>query len=75
MSADAPAPPEPCRWCGDQHGKICPWVKALEFDDPSGLVVRRVEFFSPVEMFGKPEPVAPPEGDYPKARRASFAQG
>ena len=37
----------PCRWCGHIHGDLCPQVKAYEFH-PDG-VVKRVEFFAPVD--------------------------
>jgi hypothetical protein len=69
VSDDGPAQtPAVCRWCGsDEHvvPTICPYVKALEFD---GTIITRVEFFSPVEMFGPPQRVEAPGDDYPKKR-------
>ncbi len=33
-----------CRWCGyEEHGGICPTIKAIEFFD-DGVTVKRVEF-------------------------------
>lgn len=63
--------PSRCRWCGEPHETLCPYVKALEFDDGSANPeaagkVSRVEFFSPVELFGPRPPVTPEEGDYLK---------
>lgn len=40
------SPPGKCRWCGQPHGHVCPYVKAIEFDS-TGLVVKRVEFHDP----------------------------
>lgn len=68
--------PEPCRWCGDRHGPLCPYVKSYEFSDgsanPEALgKVTRVEFFSPVDLFGpqRGQPSAEtPAGDYPRKK-------
>ena len=38
----------PCRWCGDKHGRLCPFVKALEFDGDQK--VTRVEFLTPADF-------------------------
>lgn len=40
-----------CRWCGEHEprGLICPYVKALEFDSASGLIITRVEFLTPAD--------------------------
>lgn len=32
-----------CGWCGKLHGRLCPYVKAIEFYD-DGVTVKRVEF-------------------------------
>lgn len=55
----------PCRWCGEDHGAICPWVKALEFD-PAGNVTR-VEFLTSAD-FPKDKKLDEdaPAGDYPR---------
>jgi hypothetical protein len=45
------AEPEVCRWCGGIHDevpKVCPYVKAIEFEPLSGLVTR-VEFLTPAD--------------------------
>jgi hypothetical protein len=58
----------PCRWCGERHGKLCPWVKAIELrpDD----TVSRVEFLTPNDYdAGRHEPPADPapeQPDYPR---------
>ena len=58
--------PEPnvvaCRWCGLFHGKICPFVKALEFDE-DGVNIIRVEFFPPASA------TSPVDADYPKKKQ------
>lgn len=65
----------PCRWCGQSHGPMCPWVKAMEFDgyssNPTDVErITRVEFFSPAELFGpmRKDDVAPTavDGNYPR---------
>ena len=33
---------EMCKWCGREHGPLCPFVKAISFDDHQ--TVTRVEF-------------------------------
>lgn len=55
---------EPCRWCGDEHGKLCPYVKALNFD-PTTRVITRVEFLTPAD-YGKAVAELPPETEYPR---------
>lgn len=62
--------PEPCRWCGDRHGPLCPYVKSLDFAEFSNHITR-VEFFSPVDLFGpqRGQPSAEtPAGDYPRKK-------
>lgn len=39
------ASPAPCRFCGQRHGHLCPYVRAIEYY-PDGAV-RRVEFYEP----------------------------
>jgi hypothetical protein len=43
-----------CRYCGEKHGMICPWVKAIEFyptdDNVKGGAVKRIEFWSRAEL-------------------------
>lgn len=42
-----------CRYCGEKHGTICPWVKAIEYyptDDLKGGSIKRVEFWSRAEL-------------------------
>jgi len=47
---------------------MCPYVKALEFADTGGYIVTRVEFFSPVELFGPSQRVEAPTDDYPRKK-------
>ena len=54
----------PCRWCGADHGPLCPHVKALEFDPETGNVVR-VEFLTPIDYYPQ-KPAAPAQDSYPK---------
>ena len=52
--------PEPCRWCGEAHGVLCPWVKAFEFG-PDGTL-KRVEFVTYADIANeKPNVTVPPE--------------
>ena len=37
-----------CQWCGGNHGGLCPFVKAMEFD-PSTRRMIRVEFLTPAD--------------------------
>lgn len=50
---------EPCRWCGNHHGKLCPAVKALEYD--SYGMITRVEFLTPADMVRQPPPEDEPQ--------------
>jgi len=54
-----------CRWCGAVHGPLCPYVKALEFDRVTGLVVR-VEFITPRDCVSAPSRSTDEEPDYPR---------
>jgi hypothetical protein len=70
--SEAPAE-KPCRWCGGEH-RLCPYVKAVEFDDVTGLIITRVEFLVPAD-FGvareeKPQPTDPAAGpaSYPRLK-------
>ncbi len=45
----ADAAPVPCRWCGETHGPLCHWVKAIEFD-ATYQTVTRVEFVTAVDF-------------------------
>jgi hypothetical protein len=66
MADDAPSP---CRWCGEAHGKLCPWVKAYEYDSLTGLIVTRVEFLTPADYGLKTsaaDGVSITEPEYPK---------
>lgn len=77
MGADQPDPglttvlqePAPCRWCGLSHGKLCPAVKAFEFqyteDGDEQLV--RVEFFAPID-YRPQKPEAPDGESYPRLK-------
>lgn len=58
--------PVPCRWCGEDHGPRCPWVKALQFSDMNGLITR-VEFLTPADC-GAPRTAEEVAGDYPKLK-------
>lgn len=65
MADVPPKPSEPCQWCDLVHGKICPYVKALEFDIAGN--VTRVEFLTAADV----KPVAPKkeeeeQPDYPR---------
>jgi hypothetical protein len=48
-----------CRWCGAQHGPMCPAIKAIEYDS-DGLTVRRVEFWPPQPPQTPPVPYVAP---------------
>lgn len=66
-------PVQPCRWCGEAHGPLCPYVKALEFG-PAGDITR-VEFLTMADMAParQENETAEPEPDYPRfgpSRRA-----
>lgn len=51
ISVAEPAEGGGCRWCGANHGKLCPWVKAIEYGHPDyPQRTTRVEFFTPVEL-------------------------
>lgn len=66
MSADKI---EPCRWCGADHGPLCPWVRAYELDASGNII--RVEFLTPKDCVTVKESDAEAEdgaGDYPKLR-------
>lgn len=64
MSADDD---KSCRWCGAEHGPLCPWVKAFELDPQTGAIVR-VEFLTPKDYAVENEPETASEGDYPKLK-------
>lgn len=51
---------EPCRWCGETHGKLCPWVKAMEFNG-IGDTITRVEFLTPKDYAVQPHGRPPDE--------------
>ena len=53
-----------CRWCGETHGKICPWVKALEYD--AAGTVTRVEFVTAADIKEPPKEEEPPRQSYPR---------
>jgi hypothetical protein len=57
-----------CRWCGDDHGPRCPWVKALQFSPAYASVVTRVEFFSPRDLLANEEGSADDGEDYPRLK-------
>jgi hypothetical protein len=67
-----PPNPQPCRWCGAEHGPLCPFVKALDFH-ADGVTIRRVEFVMPADV-GAPEKAAPapepeePQPEYPRKK-------
>jgi len=66
MSGDVPK----CPRCGEAHPVIaCPYVKAVEFDPGTGLIIRRLEFLTPADYGRAPavtrEPDAPAD-DYPR---------
>ncbi len=42
-----------CRWCGEEHGTRCPWVKAYEFSSGDDRITR-VEFLTPTDC-GPPQ--------------------
>lgn len=48
-----------------QHGPMCPWIKALEFDATTGQIITRVEFLTPADMQA-PAKQEPPPADYPR---------
>lgn len=52
-----------CRWCGDTHGPLCPYVKALEFDQTNHIT--RVEFLTPADYQRLP-PADTVAVEYPK---------
>jgi hypothetical protein len=60
-----------CRWCGEDHGKRCPWVKAFEFSSGDDRVTR-VEFLTPAD-FGpqRQEPAAEEPATYDKLKPMS----
>jgi len=48
------APPDACARCGEPHEIIaCPFVKAIEFEDGDGRLIRRIEFLTPAD-YGPP---------------------
>jgi hypothetical protein len=51
--------PQPCRWCGAEHGPLCPHVRAYQFDSDMNVV--GVEFWPP-----RPGETSEPDVDYPK---------
>ena len=54
-----------CDWCGEQHGKLCPFVKAFNLD-PAGNITR-VEFVTMADMAVRPRADdSEPEAEYPK---------
>lgn len=60
---------ETCQWCGLAHGKLCPSVKAMDFDMAGN--VTRVEFMTPMDLRPEHPPAPPPEPEqappaYPK---------
>lgn len=55
---------ESCRWCGILHGKLCPYVKALEFS--SNREVTRVEFLTPADFARPADTDKSAMTDYPK---------
>lgn len=70
MGVDQPRPGvTACRWCGEDHGPLCPSVKAFEFqyaEDGSQQLVR-VEFFSPIDYHPQKPDLAAGD-DYPKLK-------
>lgn len=64
MSADEPTS---CRWCGAEHGPLCPWVRAYDLDSSGNII--RVEFLTPKDCVTVKEPETEVENeDYPKLR-------
>jgi hypothetical protein len=61
--ASNPQEPPRCRWCGQPHGPLCPYVKALEFDQ--GNSITRVEFLTPAD-YQRPPPADTVADEYPK---------
>ena len=39
----------PCHFCGETHGRLCPMVKALEYDPQTGAITR-VEFLTAADF-------------------------
>lgn len=36
-----------CKFCGHNHGDLCPHVKAYSYDEHGNII--RVEFFAPID--------------------------
>ena len=72
-TTDASQKPAPCEWCGHLHDRLCPYLKAVEFEYPpgAGRRIKRVEFLTPADYHAKKsEAPAEPGGDnYPKLAR------
>lgn len=58
-----------CPRCGELHEIIrCPHLKAIEFEDGDGTLIRRLEFLTPADYVPAPRaaPAPEPPGDYPR---------
>jgi hypothetical protein len=61
----------PCQWCGGDHDKLCPFIKALEFG-PGGVdtlfgPVTRIEFLTHADFKAQPaQDARQAVEDYPK---------
>ncbi len=64
-----------CIWCGLDHGKVCPFVKAFEFGvggvptEVPGVTVTRVEYMTPNDRhLAQRAATGSDEADYPKLK-------
>lgn len=54
-----------CRWCGEEHGTLCPWVKAFNLRRDGS--VSRVEYVTATDFPGsKTDEKAEGSDDYPR---------
>ena len=49
-----------CQFCGKDHGKLCPAVKAIEYNEHGGI--KRVEFMTPADYLAPISPSSLPIG-------------